>query len=262
MLNYVVLGDPVAHSLSPRLHTAALAAVGIEGAYTARRVDAAGFMTAVDEIRSGALAGANVTMPHKQLAARAADELSDNARRAGSVNTLVLRTGVLRGETTDVGGIRDAWGDLPGGPVLILGAGGAAAAAVLALEGRPLSVAARRREAAQRLVARTRVDAQVIEWGRPCAGCVVVNATPIGMGDEQLPAEVLEAASGLFDMPYGTGETASVTLARRLGIPVVAGAEMLLHQAARSFECWTGVQAPLAAMRAALSSDHSARSNT
>lgn len=260
-MKLVVLGDPVAHSLSPRLHTAALEATGITGSYTARRVDRAGFEAAVDELRTGALDGANVTMPHKRQAAGSADELSEGARRSESVNTLLVRNGHLVGETTDVGGIRDAWGELPGGPVLILGAGGAAAAAMLALEDRPLTVAARRRERARQLVERVGSGAEVVDWGEPVPGCVIVNATPIGMSGEELPSGLLDAAAGLFDMPYGAEATPAIRRARRLGLPAVAGGDMLLHQAARSFELWTGVPAPLAAMRAVLFTDHSAGSN-
>lgn len=261
MLKFVVLGDPVGHSLSPVLHTAALQAAGIEGTYTARLVDSTGFAAALEEIRSGVLDGANVTMPHKRLAAESVDVLSSDAQRAGSVNTVLLRDGVLVGETTDVGGIRDAWGELPMGPVLVLGAGGAAAAALLAMEDRPLWVAARRREAAEGLLERIGIGARLIDWGNGVAGSVVVNATPIGMSGERLPDAVLDEAAGVFDMPYGAQETGTIRRARELGIPAVDGSEMLLHQAARSFEIWTGVTASLTAMREALATDHSAGSN-
>ncbi|MGI9648171.1 MAG: shikimate dehydrogenase family protein, partial [Acidimicrobiia bacterium] len=174
MLHLVVLGDPVDHSLSPRIHTAALAAAGIEGEYTARRVDVAGMAAAVAELRDGRLDGANVTMPHKWVAHQLADSVGADAARASSVNTLRLRGSEVVGESTDVEGIRRAWGGLSDGPVLLLGAGGAAAAALLALEGRPLTVTARRPQAAQSLLERTGAEGTVLGWGEPLPGAVVV----------------------------------------------------------------------------------------
>jgi shikimate dehydrogenase len=261
MLHLVVLGDPVDHSLSPRIHAAALAAAGIEGTYAVRRVGVQGMKGAVAELRAGGLDGANVTMPHKRIAHQLADEVGPDAARAGSVNTLLRRGSKVVGESTDVEGIRRAWGSLPDGPVLLLGAGGAAAAALLALEGRPLTVSARRPEAAQGLLERTGVEGTVLGWAEALPGAVVVNATPIGMSGEVLPSGLLEAATGLFEMPYGMAQTGAVSTALDLGLPVVEGVEMLLQQAALSFEMWTAVSAPISAMRAVLEADHSPESN-
>lgn len=252
MLHLALLGDPVAHSLSPRLHRAALRSVNLDGTYDTRRVDADGMRQAVENIRRGLLDGANVTMPHKRLAAELCDELGDRARRAQSVNTLVRSAAGVRGENTDVTGVEEAWNGLPDGPVLVMGAGGAAAAAVLALEGRPLHISARRQAAGRSLLDRLGVEGDVVPWGRGVAGAVVVNATPIGMHGEELPADVLEPASGLFDMPYGSSETPAVAAMSARGLPVVAGVEMLLNQAAASFHLWTGLTPSLASMRAAL----------
>jgi shikimate dehydrogenase len=245
----------VSHSLSPAIHAAALAAAGISGEYAARRVDSEGMRRAVAEIRDGVLSGANVTMPHKGLAADLADHLEPRAMRARSVNTLWSEDRSVLGDSTDIDGVVTAWGwaDLPeDAPVLVLGSGGAAAAAILALEGRQLTVAARRSERAEELLATLGVDARVAPLDAPCGGAVVVNATPIGMHGEALPGELVTAASGLFDMAYGSGPTPAVKLARRLGLPVAEGPDMLLAQAAASFTIWTGVDPPLDEMRAAL----------
>jgi len=253
----VLLGDPVAHSLSPRLHEAALRVLGIPGSYTARRVDAGGLQEAFIELRNGRLDGANVTMPHKAAAFVACDRVSAVARQVGAVNTLVPEGGLVRGENTDVEGIRRAWrwGGLPeDAPVLVLGAGGAAAAAVV---GRPAGVevlvSARRTARAGDLLARLHVEGTVVPWGEPVPGAVVVNATPVGMdGTSRLPEAVLAAAEGLFDMAYGHGPTPATTTLRARGRPVVPGTEMLLAQAAASIRIWTGREAPQEAMRAAL----------
>lgn len=254
---FAVLGDPIDHSLSPAIHGAALAAAGLRGTYTARRVGATGMAVAVDDVRQGRLTGANVTMPHKRLAADLCDEVAADASRAGAVNTLVRSDGKVTGHNTDVAGIRLAWerNGLPTSAVLIIGAGGAAAAALLALEGMAVSISGRNPEATRRLVERVGVDASLLPWGTPVAGAVVVNATPLGMAGEELPSTVLEAADGLFDMAYGALPTPAVATARRRGIPVADGPAMLLGQAGASFRLWTGLDPSESAMRQALGAE-------
>jgi shikimate dehydrogenase len=249
----VLLGDPVGHSRSPAIHEAALAACGIDGRYTARRVDEAGLYRAVGEIRAGALHGANVTMPHKGAAAAACDRISPEAAAARSVNTLVRDGSDVVGHSTDVTGIQTVLAHRafdPTAPVLLLGAGGAAAATLVALAGRCVCIAARSHDAAVRL-ARSIGVGEPQPWGEPLPGAVVVNATPLGMRGEHIPQAVLEAAAGLLDMPYGEHETPAVSAARRRGVAVADGLDVLVAQAAESFRLWTGREAPLDVMRAA-----------
>lgn len=251
-MKLAVLGDPVSHSLSPAIHGAALAACNIEGSYVARAVDETGLRQAIVEIRYGSLTGANVTMPHKGAAFATCDDLSGGALRTGAVNTVVGGDGSAVGHNTDIVGIGTAWewvGLPQDGPVLVLGAGGAAAAALVALEDRELSIAARRRPAAAALIATTRVEAEIVDWDQPISGAVVVNATPLGMKGESLPEAVVGEASALFEMAYGTGSTPAIGAMRTRGLLVAEGTDMLLAQAARSFELWTGLDAPLASMR-------------
>jgi shikimate dehydrogenase len=250
-----VVGDPIGHSLSPTLHTVAFAAVGIPGTYEARAVDAAGFLGVLDEIRSGELDGVNVTMPHKRLAATQVDELAPQATRSGAVNTIVRIGRRLVGHNTDVAGVTISaqWAALPDtAPVLVLGAGGAAAAAVLAFEGRDLHVAARRPEAAESLLVATGVDGRTLPWGTPLGDAVVINATPIGMHGEALPEPVTAQAAGLLDMAYGSGSTPATLAVRTRGLPVAEGPDMLLAQAAEAFRLWTGAEPPVRVMRAAM----------
>lgn len=232
-------------------------AAGIDGSYSVRQVDEPGMVQAIAEIRSGELDGANVTMPHKHLAATLVDELSADARRCQAVNTVVRSDRGLVGHLTDIEGVRGAIDEcgLPrSGPVLVLGAGGAAAAAILAVEGRPLRVAARRPGVASAVLQRLGAVGVAAEWGTPWASATVINATPIGMVEDGLPEAVLQGASGLVDMTYRDGPTEAVVEARRRGIPAADGLDMLLAQGAASFSLWTGVPAPLSAMRSALSS--------
>lgn len=253
-LRFILLGDPVSHSRSPAMHTAALAALGLAGTYEARRVDRAGMEEAAGDLRRGLLDGANITMPHKEVAFLLADRVEPEAARAGSVNTWVREEGRLVGTSTDIPGLRAAWArrGLPAtGPVLVLGAGGAAAAALVALEGREAAVAARRDGAAEALLARCGVSGRVVSWGEALAGAVVVNCTPLGMRGETLPASVLDEASGLFDMAYGAAVTPAVARCRSRGMAVADGLDLLVAQAEAAFLRWVGVAPPPGVMEAA-----------
>jgi shikimate dehydrogenase len=252
-VRFALLGDPVAHSRSPAIHAAALRACGIAGIYTARRVDVAGLYAAVAEVRAGALSGANVTMPFKRTAAAAADRLTADAAAAGSVNTLACEAGEVVGDSTDVTGLRDVWlrrGLPDGGPVLVLGSGGAAAAALVALQGRDVRVAARRTAAAAGLTASLGIGS-AYPWGEPLPGAAVVNATPLGMEGEALPGGVVAGAVALVDLAYGPEPTPAVREALAASIPVADGIDVLVAQAARSFTRWTRHPAPLEVMEAA-----------
>lgn len=252
-MKLVLLGDPVAHSKSPAIHEAAMAACGIEGRYTARRVDEEGVYRAVGEIRGGALDGGNVTMPHKAVAAAACDALASEAAACRSVNTLVRRDGEVMGFSTDVSGIRDVLEQIAPdrtASVLVLGSGGAAAAALVALTDRNVYISARRQGVAVRL-AESVGSGEPYPWGTPLTGAVVVNATPLGMRGEALPDGVVEASGAVLDMPYGPWETPAVAAARQRGIPVADGLDLLVAQAAGSFKLWTGLDAPVSVMRVA-----------
>jgi shikimate dehydrogenase len=245
---FFVLGDPVAHSLSPVMHSAALAELGIPGTYTARRVDEAGMAAVADEMRSGIAHGANITMPHKRLATTLSDRLSPEAARARSVNTWVVDDGTITGHSTDVHGVRSVMERLPEGPVVILGTGGAAAAALIALDDRPLTVIARRPSAGIEMVETCGVAATVLGWDGEVPRGVVINCTPIGMSGERLPARFIDSATGYFEMVYASGETPAEQAARDAGLAVVGGLELLAAQAEASFELWTGVAPPPALM--------------
>lgn len=249
-LQYAVIGHPVAHSRSPAIQNAAFRWCGIDATYGIIDVDEAGVGRVFDDLRAGRLAGVNVTMPHKQRAAAAADHVSDVAGRAGAVNTLWGSDGALHGHITDVDGVLYAWHEAgwTDEPALVLGAGGAAAAACLAFEGRRLFVSARRHQAAADLVERLAVDAEVVPWGEPAPGAVVVNATPIGMHGEDLPERLVPTAAGLLDMVYGHGMTPARASALGSGLTAVDGTSMLVGQGAAAFSTWTGAEAPRGVM--------------
>lgn len=215
---------------------------GLEGEYLRVRADDQVLEQAVADLRSGAWDGLNITMPLKGAAARLADSLSPQARLSGSVNTLVRSGGDIHGESTDC----TAFNELFTGPfssmesILVLGSGGAAAAALAARPAQSnVYVAARSVSKAEALV--ERLGGDVCSWGAAVAGALVINTTPLGMAGEPLPESVLEVAAGLIDLPYGEETTPAIRVASDRGIRYTDGREFLLRQAIASFTLWTGV---------------------
>lgn len=236
-----VLGDPISHSRSPLIQTALLELAGLEGEYIAVRADEKVLTEAVEGMRSDVWNGLNITMPLKGAAARLADRLSPMADRGGSVNTLVREGSTIVGHSTDATTFEDLLGPdrfPPAAPILILGSGGSAAAALSAIRHREVFVSARRAETADDLS--ERLGGTPIGWSTPVPGAVVVNTTPIGMHGESLPPGLLDHASGLIDLPYSDESTPAVTAARDLGLSVTDGHEFLLRQAMGAFRLWTG----------------------
>ncbi len=261
-----LLGDPVEHSLSPVIQNAAFREAGVDGVYVALRCDAAdlvGFMHGLG--RAGA--GGNITLPHKEKAASFLDERSEAVRRTGACNTFWGDGGRVCGDNTDVEGFRRALrhflGRAPKGfRVLLLGAGGAARATLVALldEGVEdvllLNRSTERARAVARRIGGERV--RVAEAPRAVDDGIfdlVVNATRLGLtpGDK-LPIDLsrLARVGAVMDLVYGPAATPFVESAERLGIRAVDGGEMLVQQGAVAFERWWGDPGPVDAMRRAL----------
>jgi shikimate dehydrogenase len=250
-----LIGDPVAHSLSPAMQNAAFAALGLPHRYELMRVGADGLAAAVERVRREDVLGANVTIPHKERVGRSLDAIEETAQRIGAVNTLFKRAGTLRGDNTDGPGFADALAekgvDVGGRTVLLLGAGGAARACLdhLARAGARVCIADRSPERARAL------GAALVAWPvRSLDGFeVVVNATALGLhGEDTLDGVDLPPELVVADVVATAQETPLVARARASGCVAVDGLIMLLHQGARAFRLWTGVDAPVSAMRAAL----------
>lgn len=238
---FALAGDPVAHSLSPAMHTAALRESGLSGSYELVRCDVDGFRDLVDRLRKGEYAGLNITMPHKGAAHQVSDRLTPEAEKAASVNTLRAEDGSIHGHSSDVVAFKEAFGAL-GGParIILMGAGGSARAALAAFAGE-VHVWGRNPDRVEKFVADNGNAVRALR-GRPPGDYVLVNCTPLGMRGEVLPEGLVESAAGLVDLPYGPGQTPAVTAAREAGIPVVEGLWFLAVQAAESFHWWTGVE--------------------
>ena len=264
MSSVYLLGHPVAHSLSPAMHNAAFAALGLPHRYETRDVEPSRLADVVEALRRDDVLGANVTIPHKEAVVGLVDELTEEARRIGAVNTIVRRTSRLVGDNTDGYGFARALAaagvDVSGKDVMVLGAGGAARACVRALSAAHIVVlAARDLDRATALAATVGKPAVARPWAdarRTASGIdVLVNATPLGLHGEDLLADFAFSPlpAVVVDLVPTRTATPLVRRAREAqDVRVVDGLSMLLHQAARSFTLWTGREAPLAVMRAAL----------
>lgn len=261
MSRVLLLGHPVAHSLSPAMHNAAFRALRLPHHYEPLDVPPEALAASVERVRREDVIGANVTIPHKESVGRLLDSVDDDARRVGAVNTIVRRGSLLTGANTDVYGFAmAARGVLERRRVLVLGAGGGARACVYALLrfGNSVRVASRSPERAERLAQDVEHEgdrAVAVAWPRPGEALEVdgiVNATPLGLNGED-PLAGIDLPRIVVDIVPMASETPLVRRAHEAHhVMVVDGLVMLLHQAARSFELWTGAAAPLEAMRAAL----------
>jgi shikimate dehydrogenase len=259
-----VIGWPVDGSLSPVIHNAAFEALGLDWAYVPLAVPPGRVPEAIAGLRALGFAGANVTMPHKTEVARVVDGLTEDARLLDAVNTITIGADVIEGANTDAPGFErflrlDAGFDPRGRSALLFGAGGAARACALAL-GRAglaeLVVAVREPE---RGVALTRLFRELPTGLRvvPIADAasdradLVVNATPLGGAGESVPHPPLGPDIVVVDLLYRPALTPLLVSAREAGAAAFGGLGLLLHQAAMSFELWTGQEPPMPVMSAA-----------
>lgn len=259
-----VMGWPVSHSLSPRLHGHWLARYKIDGSYEALAVEPADLTEALSRLAEKGFQGVNLTVPHKEAALALADTVDDTARRIGAVNTIVVgKDGELAGSNTDAFGfienLRDHVGDQvaagwSGRPVTVLGAGGAARAVCTAL----LDCGVADIRLVNRTVERAVLLAEQLPGLKQCAIIVpwrdraealagaglLVNTTVLGMtGQEPLELDLadLPADAAVNDIVYAPLETTLLAQARQRGNQVVDGLGMLLHQARPGFHAWFGV---------------------
>ena len=256
-----LFANPAAHSRSPAMHNAAFAVAGIVALYEARQVSAEQLPDAIASLRGPDVLGANLSLPHKEAVLGLLDELTPAARAIGAVNTVINRRGHLIGDNTDAPGFLAALqmaGDDGEGAAVVLGAGGAARAAVWALRsrGRQVHVVNRTHEKA---VALTRELGGVaahqgqLDWSRMS---LIVNASSAGLdapGESPLtPLPALGTGALIYDMVYKPAETRLMHEARAAGYRAENGLGMLAHQARLAFLAWTGADVPIEVFLTAL----------
>lgn len=263
-----IIGDPIDHSLSPALHQPALDASGIPARYARWPTTAAELAARIATLREADAIGASVTVPHKVAVMPMLDQIAETARAAGAVNTIINRNGHLLGENTDIHGVeaslREVRNDFKLAPTVLLGAGGAARAVVLALHalGVPeIIVANRNRTRAEQLATDLAGAPLTLITTDPAAlhralgqVAILINATSIGWRSGEAPFDLdllarLSPNALVMDLTYR--DTDLLVAARSRQLDVLDGLPMLVHQGARAFELWTGQPAPLAVMRQA-----------
>ena len=255
-----VLGHPVGHSRSPAIHNAAYAELGLDWRYVKLPVPPELFDETVRALPASGYRGANVTIPHKVSALRVADAASPAARAVGAANTLTFADGRIEADNTDAGGLLDAIGEpVAGLRALVLGAGGAGRAAAWALREAGAAEVAIWNRTPERAEALAR-ELGLTHVGAPGESDLIVNATSVGLdaaaSDADALAELgltgLDPPPRVVDLVYrASGATPVEAWAERAGAHVVDGLEVLVRQGARSFELWTGSEAPVDAMRTA-----------
>jgi len=269
--NLGLIGYPLGHSLSPKIHTAALNACGLDGNYSLFPIppeDKQGLQDLLTRVRTGEIHGLNVTIPHKQNVIEFMDELTPAAQAIGAVNTMYMRRDKLIGGNTDAPGflsdlkkVMVDWRLEIGRSALVIGAGGSARAVVYALlnDGWNVTLAARRIEQAQQLAkAVSSYKLQVASYSdlRPLTFNLqlstfnlIVNTTPLGMtpntDSSPLPENTtLAKDTFVYDLVYNPRETKLIRIARAQGLNASTGLGMLIEQAALAFETWTGHNPP------------------
>jgi len=270
-----IFGDPVAHSLSPVMHNAAFASLGLDMAYVPFHVPTdppGGLKRAVSAVRALGIHGLNITIPHKERVMGYLDEVDGHARMVGAVNTVVNRQGRLVGYNTDgegyLQGLRLEAGFSPRGKfIVIIGAGGAARSilySVLLKKPKKVVLVNRTKARAASLAREfgrklgVRIETAPLEAGAlgECArgAHLVVNTTSIGLGGRgelDFPVHLLADKAVASDIVYSPLETAFLKKARAQGLKTHDGLSMLVHQGAIGFKLWTGKKAPVDVMRAA-----------
>lgn len=277
---YGILGWPVEHSRSPAMQNAAFRTRGLDASYVCFPVHPDDVADAVRGLKALGVRGANVTVPHKESVMRWLDDVTPEARAIGAVNTIVREVDRLVGHNTDAGGLArslsEAGVELTGTRAVVLGAGGAARAAVMGLAARgarSISVAARRLEQAEQLVsalapacagtelASLALERHALSEALPECGLLVqsTSATLAGHPEadrfaEDLPLDALPKDAVVIDLVYKPRTTSVLFKAKAHGLKTVDGLGMLLHQGALAFELWTHMPAPVEVMRNVLES--------
>lgn len=266
---YCIIGDPIQHSLSPAMQNAAFNKLGLNSSYIAFRVKKDELKESIESLRAIGVSGFNITVPHKVEAMKYLDELDISARRANAVNTVHNVRGVLKAYNTDIYGfihplhLRKI--NFDGMKVLLIGAGGAARAALAALadeDGISEVNIANRSEGNARLLLEVSVpfglNCKIVPWEKipifSKTAELIVNATTLGMNSEPsvVDHQNIKKHAIVYDIVYKPVHTALLENAKQAGAEVIYGYEMLLYQGARSFEIWTGMSAPIDGMKKAL----------
>ncbi|MBI3638741.1 MAG: shikimate dehydrogenase [Thaumarchaeota archaeon] len=265
---YAVIGDPIDHSLSPAIHNAAFGFLRMDCTYIAYRIPKGELVHGIEALKKIQISGFNVTIPHKIEMMKFLDEVDGNCKTIGATNTVVNNYGSLKGYNTDMDGFLDPIKkrniDCKDSDVLLVGAGGAARAIVSGFSKekvRKITIANRTKERADELIKfannlGVESDYSDLSNAGDIAGKYkfIVNATSMGLKGNACPISTrsITKNSIVYDIVYMPVETELIEQSKKQGAIIIYGWEMLLGQAMRSFEIWTGLEAPYQAMKLTL----------
>ena len=253
---YVVVGNPIGHSLSPVMHNSALAHAGLDGIYLALRVE--NIAAAIDGIRGLGIRGASITIPHKISVLQYLDKVDPMAADIGAVNTVINRDGILYGYNSDGDGAIKALLEkttIKGKQAAVIGAGGGARAVGFGLKqaGGLVTIINRSKLAGEKLADDLGCEFKLLAEVKKLPYQIVINATPAGMTPDvnslPLAPDLMKPGMVVMDMVYNPLKTRFLKKAQSIGCKTVDGVAMFVHQGAVQFELWTGRKAPVDIMR-------------
>ena len=266
--SFAVIGDPIDHSLSPNIHSAAFRELNLDSSYIAYRIPKGELEEGIEGLKKIKIDGFNVTIPHKIEMMKYLDKTDESCSLIGAVNTVTNKDGILKGYNTDMDGFLDPFKkknlDIINKKVLLIGAGGAARAIVAGFskeKAKSITITNRTLENAEKLVkfseqiglnANTIKIEQVKNIAKEYD--IIVNATSIGLKNEPsiIPLDGINEKTIVYDIVYMPINTDFIKKAKEKNAIIIFGYEMLLGQAIRAFEIWHGIEAPYNAMKRAL----------
>ena len=250
MKQYIVIGNPIEHSLSPKLHNHWFKKNNIEAVYDKKKINEKNLGSIISEAKEGKIHGINVTVPFKKSVIPYLDKLSTEAKQTQSVNTIVLIDDILIGHNTDIFGFTKAIKSLnfniEGKKVFILGAGGVVPSIIFALKKMSVSkiiVSNRTKNKAEDLKSLFH-NLEVLDWGDMVDFDVIINATSLGLNEEYINLDFTSFKNDklFYDVIYNPAETNFLKEAKKLGNQVENGKLMFVYQALESFKLWHGIE--------------------
>ena len=250
MKQYFVIGNPINHSMSPKLHNYWFKKNKIEAIYDKKKTNRENLQSIISEIKEKKIAGINVTVPFKKAVIPFLDKLSNEAQQTQSVNTIILRNDILEGHNTDIIGferaIRDLNFDIEGKKIFILGAGGVVPSIILALikmKVSEINISNRTKQKAEDLKSHFKI-LNIIDWGNLPNFDVIINATSLGLNNEVINLNFSEIGDNklFYDVIYNPSETSFLKEGKKLGNLSVNGKLMFIHQALEAFKLWHGFE--------------------
>ena len=250
MKKYFVIGNPINHSLSPKLHNYWLKENNIDAIYDKKKIEEKNLQTIISEVKEKEIDGINVTVPFKKAVIPFLDKLSTEAKQTQSVNTIILKDNNLEGHNTDIAGfakaIKNLNFNLEGKKVFILGAGGVVPSIIFALKKMNVSsiaISNRTKEKAENLkILFEGLD--IVEWGIVPKSDVIINATSLGLNNEKVNLDFSDLGKNklFYDVIYNPSETNFLKKGKEIGNISENGKLMFIYQASEAFKLWHGIE--------------------